>query len=86
VLFHRSDNPHISSVPFTSGLCVRIERGVTVECLKCGHVGFLSPNALPRAGLMPGTPIVAFVKRLRCRRCGSQSVLATRKAPPQKAS
>jgi hypothetical protein len=76
----------VISVPFTSGLCVRIERGVTVECLKCGHVGFLSPKVLSRVGLTPSTPIVAFVKRLRCRRCGSQSVLATRKAPPQKAS
>jgi hypothetical protein len=31
-------------------------------------------------------PIAAFVKRLRCHRCGSQSVLAARKAPPQRAS
>jgi hypothetical protein len=30
----------------------------------------------------PTTPIAAFVKRLRCRRCGSQSVLATRKPLP----
>ena len=62
---------------------VRTEHGVTVECLKCGHVGFLSLKALSRAGLTPSTPIVAFVKRLRCRRCGSQSVLATREASPQ---
>src|SRR5215472_17071668 len=74
-----SDNPHISTVVFTSNLCVPTERGVTVECLTCGHVGFLSPKVLSRAGLTPGTPIAAFVKRLRCRRCGSQSVLATRK-------
>ena len=70
----------------TSGLIVRTEYGVTVECLKCGHVGFLSPKALSRAGLPPGSPIAAFVKRLRCRRCGSQSVLAARKSPPQRAS
>ena len=65
---------------------MRTELGVTVECLKCGHVGFLSPKTLSRAGLKPSTPVAAFVKRLRCRRCGSQSVLAVRKAPPQKAS
>jgi hypothetical protein len=28
--------------------------------------------------IAPNTPIAAFVKRLRCRMCGSQSVLATR--------
>ena len=27
---------------------VRTEHGVTVECLKCGHVGFLSLKALSR--------------------------------------
>jgi ribosomal protein S27AE len=67
-------------VPFTSGLCVRIERGLTVECPKCGRVGFLSSKALSRAAVAPGTPIAAFVKRLRCRRCGNQSVLGGRKS------
>ena len=45
-----------------------------------------SEKALSRAGLPPSTPIAAFVKRLRCRRWRSQSVLAARKAPPEKAS
>jgi hypothetical protein len=45
-----------------------------------------SEKALSRADLPPSTPIAAFVKRLRCRRWRSQSVLAARKAPPEKAS
>ena len=45
------------------------EGGVTVECLKCGHIGFLNLKLLSRAAVAPGTPIAAFVKRLRCRRC-----------------
>ena len=41
-----------------------------------------------RRAITPGTPIVGFVKRLRCSKCGSRNVLATRKPPaqPQKAS
>jgi ribosomal protein S27AE len=67
---------------------VRAEQIVRVECLRCGHVGLLTAERLSRLAITPTTPIAAFVKRLRCRRCGSQSVLATRKpAPrPQKAS
>jgi len=34
---------------------------------------------LSRWAIAPNTPIAAFVKRLRCRKCGSRSVLATRK-------
>jgi hypothetical protein len=58
----------------TSGSFVRTEYGVMVECLKCGHVGFLVPK---HCRVRAFTPIAAFIKRLRCRRCGSQSVLAT---------
>ena len=64
----------------------RHEQNVTVECLKCGHIGVLTPEALSRCSIQPHTPIAAFVKRLRCRRCGSQSVLATRKPRNQRAS
>jgi hypothetical protein len=36
---------------------------------------------------MPDTPIATFVKRLRCSKCGSRSVLVTRNAgAPQRAS
>jgi hypothetical protein len=62
------------------------EQNVTVECLTCGHIGVLTREALTRFSIQPNTPIAAFVKRLRCRRCGSQSVLATRKPRNQKAS
>jgi hypothetical protein len=64
----------------------RNERNVVVECLTCGHTGVLTREALSRFSIGPNTPIAAFVKRLRCHRCGSQSVLATRKPPNQKAS
>ena len=59
---------------------------MTVECMRCRHVGELTPEILTRLGIGSGTPIATFVKRLRCRKCGSRSVLATRKPTPQKAS
>ena len=62
--------------------CVRTERSVWVQCLRCGHVGVLTVETLSRLAIAPSTPIAAFVKRLRCRRCGSQSVRATRQACP----
>jgi hypothetical protein len=62
---------------------VRTEPGVTVQCLSCRHVGLLTREALSRLAIAPGTPIAAFVKRLRCRKCGSRSVLATRKSAPR---
>jgi hypothetical protein len=61
----------------------RHEPNVSVQCLTCGHTGLLTREALSRFSIQPDTPIAAFVKRLRCRRCGSHSVLATRKPPPQ---
>jgi hypothetical protein len=51
----------------------RIEPNVTVECPTCGHTGVLTREALSHFSIQPNTPIAAFVKRLRCRRCGSQS-------------
>jgi hypothetical protein len=67
---------------------LRAEPAVTVECLSCRHVGVLTGAALSRLAITPGTPIAAFVKRLRCSKCGSRNVLATRKPAvrPQKAS
>ncbi len=67
---------------------MRAEHSVRVQRLRCGHVGLLTAKMLSRKAITPSTPIAAFVKRLRCRRCGSQSVLATRspadrrKGPP----
>jgi DNA-directed RNA polymerase subunit RPC12/RpoP len=51
---------------------------VVVRCLHCGHEGTLSQNALTRFGLNPDAPIAAYVKRLRCSKCGSRSVMAKR--------
>jgi hypothetical protein len=46
--------------------------------LRCRHVGRLTEPDLARRGIKPGAPIASFVKRLRCRKCGSQSVRAER--------
>jgi ribosomal protein L37E len=82
-----NNSPHILGMPKHVSRALN-EPGVTVECLRCGHVGFLSRETLSRRAIVPGTPIAAFVKRLRCRKCGSRSVLAVRgSAPrPQRAS
>ena len=45
------------------------EMKVAVECLKCGHVGVLTREALTRFSIQRDAPIAAFVKRPRCRRC-----------------
>jgi hypothetical protein len=49
-----------------------------VECLRCRHVGHIADAELLRRGIKAGAPIASFIKRLRCRKCGSQSVVATR--------
>jgi len=46
--------------------------------LRCRHVGRLSEPELVRRGIKPDAPIVSFIKRLRCRKCGSKSVRAER--------
>ena len=51
---------------------------VVVRCLHCGHEGSLSRTALVRFGLDPNAAIAAYVKRLRCSKCGSSSVMAKR--------
>ena len=80
-----------NNLPIFSGMfdrALRVEPTVTVECLSCRHVGVLTRAALSRLAITPDTPIATFVKRLRCSKCGSRNVLATRKPPtqPQKAS
>jgi hypothetical protein len=47
-----------------------------VKCLRCGHRGVLREADLPSYGEKPDAPIAAFVKRLKCRQCGSRSVQA----------
>jgi len=51
---------------------------VVVRCLRCRHEATLSDQALVQFGLKPGAPISTFVKRLRCHKCGSGSVMASR--------
>jgi hypothetical protein len=48
---------------------------IVVRCLSCQHRGIIAEHDLVRFGL---NPIAQFVKRLRCRKCGSGSVLAKR--------
>ena len=38
----------------------------------------LTETELFRRGIKPSAPIVSFVRRLRCQKCGSQSVRAER--------
>jgi ribosomal protein S27E len=54
---------------------VRIEdlgRGdfVKVDCAACHHVALLTPEALLRVGLSPGTKVLDLKGRLKCRGCG----------------
>ena len=51
---------------------------IRVTCLRCRHEGNLAASALERFGLSANAPISAFVKRLRCSKCGSGSVAAKR--------
>jgi cytochrome c-type biogenesis protein CcmH/NrfF len=59
---------------------------VMVRCLHCRHQSILTHHALAQYGLKPNAPIAAFVKRLRCTKCGSGSVMATRVARDEAAS
>jgi phage FluMu protein Com len=54
------------------------QQQIRVQCLRCRHVGIVTESELRRRGIKPEAPIASFVKRLRCRKCGSQSVLARR--------
>jgi ribosomal protein S27E len=51
---------------------------IAVRCLSCRHRGVIAEADLPRFGVRPGAPVPRFVKRLRCRHCGSGSVMAQR--------
>jgi len=51
---------------------------VHVRCLHCRHKSLLSNKELADFGIQPEAPIVSFVKRLRCKKCGSGGVLANR--------
>jgi hypothetical protein len=51
---------------------------VQVTCLHCRHKSILSNQELASFGVKPEAAIASFVKRLRCIKCGSGSVLANR--------
>ena len=51
---------------------------IVVRCLSCRHRGVIAEGDLVRFGVKPGAPVAQFVKRLRCRKCGSGSVMAQR--------
>jgi hypothetical protein len=61
---------------------LRETRGVVVRCLHCAHEGSLSRTALVRFGLDPTRQSLPYVKRLRCSKCGSSSVMAKRTTQP----
>jgi hypothetical protein len=46
--------------------------------MRCLHRSMLDAALLKRFRLKPDAPIASFVKRLRCAKCGSGSVMAER--------
>lgn len=59
---------------------------VQVRCLVCRHKSILSNQALASLAIKSDAPIAAFVKRLRCSKCGSGSVVANRIATNEAAA
>ena len=55
-----------------------VSTSISVRCMSCRHRSTLDDAALKRFGLKPNAPIASFVKRLRCTKCGSGSVMAER--------
>lgn len=49
---------------------------IVVRCLSCQHRGAIAEGDLVRLRVKPGAPVARFIKRLRCRKCGSGSVMA----------
>ena len=43
---------------------------VLVRCLHCRHKSVLNHHMLAGFGFKPDAPIAAFIKRLRCTKCG----------------
>jgi hypothetical protein len=57
-----------------------VELVVQVTCLNCCHKSLLGGQELAYFGIKPDSPVASFVKRLRCTKCGSGSVMANRTA------
>jgi|GEM_PF-6447592 len=56
---------------------------VRVRCLRCRHESRLTETGLRQFGIPPAAAIASYVKRLRCKKCGSQSVEASHVETPQ---
>jgi hypothetical protein len=56
---------------------------ISVRCMRCQHRSSIDATALGRFGLKADAPIAAFIKRLRCSKCGSGSVIAQRVRAPE---
>jgi hypothetical protein len=56
--------------------------------MSCRHRRMIDAATLKRFGLKPDAPIASFIKRLRCTKCGSGSVMVERvlAAPNRRAS
>jgi hypothetical protein len=63
----------------------RAELVVQVRCLHCRHSSLLGDQDLIEFGVATNAPIGAFVKRLRCTKCGGGSVMANRVARTDRA-
>lgn len=59
---------------------------VQVTCLRCHHKSILTNQELAGFGIKPEAPIASFVKRPRCRKCRSGSVIANRIAANETAT
>jgi ribosomal protein S27AE len=55
-----------------------VSKSISVRCMSCRHRSTLDAAALKRFGVKPDAPIASFIKRLRCTKCGSGSVMAER--------
>jgi hypothetical protein len=55
-----------------------VSKSISVRCMSCRHRSTLDAAALKRFGVRPDAPIASFIKRLRCTKCGSGSVMAER--------
>jgi len=51
---------------------------IAVRCLSCQHRGVIAETDLAGFGVKPGAPVAQFIRRLRCRQCGSGAVIAQR--------
>jgi hypothetical protein len=57
---------------------MKSDNAIQVLCLRRRHEGFVTGRVLVQLGLKSNELISAFVKRLRCSKCGSGSVMAKR--------